>query len=120
MQSKIKLEEYFEVFAADFGSFFQIFIPIALPLGMILIVLEVVLGVAVLINYRMKLTALILLVLIVFFTFLTGYSAILNKVTDCGCFCAIARRDPGAVCARCPAQIRFLPRHRRIALSGRR
>lgn len=84
--TEIKLEEYFEVFAADFGSFFQIFIPIALPLGMILIVLEVVLGVAVLINYRMKLTTLILLVLIVFFTFLTGYSAILNKVTDCGCF----------------------------------
>jgi hypothetical protein len=34
----------------------------------------------------MKQTTWILLILIVFFTFLTGYSAILNKVTDCGCF----------------------------------
>ena len=84
--TEIKLEEYFEVFTADFGSFFQVFIPFALPIGLVLVVLEIVLGVAVLINYRMKLTTLVLLLLIVFFTFLTGYSAILNKVTDCGCF----------------------------------
>lgn len=84
--TEIKLEEYFEVFATDFGSFFHVFIPFAMPIGMVLIVLEIVLGIAVLINYRMKLTTLVLLVLIIFFTFLTGYSAILNKVTDCGCF----------------------------------
>ncbi|QOI96269.1 MAG: DoxX family protein [Flammeovirgaceae bacterium] len=84
--TEIKLEEYFEVFAVDFGSFFRVFIPFALEIGLILIVLEVVLGVAVLINYRMKLTTTVLLVLIIFFTFLTGYSAIFNKVTDCGCF----------------------------------
>lgn len=84
--TKIKLEEYFEVFASDFGSFFEFFIPFALPLGMILIVLEVVLGVAVLINYKMKTTTWILLALMVFFTFLTFYSAYFNKVTDCGCF----------------------------------
>jgi uncharacterized membrane protein YphA (DoxX/SURF4 family) len=84
--TEIKLEEYFEVFAADFGSFFHVFIPYSLELGMILIVLEVVLGVALLINYRMRETMWTFLLLIVFFTFLTGYSAILNKVTDCGCF----------------------------------
>ncbi|MDH4057880.1 MAG: DoxX family membrane protein [Cyclobacteriaceae bacterium] len=84
--TEIKLEEYFEVFSTDFGSFFHVFIPFALPIGMVLIVLEIVLGVALLINYRMKLTTLVLLILIIFFTFLTGYSAILNKVTDCGCF----------------------------------
>ena len=84
--TEIKLEEYFEVFATDFGSFFQVFIPYALPIGLILVVLEIVLGVAVLINYRMRLTTTVLLLLIIFFTFLTGYSAILNKVTDCGCF----------------------------------
>lgn len=84
--TEIKLEEYFEVFAVDFGSLFRVFIPFALEIGLILIVLEVVLGVAVLINYRMKLTTSVLLVLIIFFTFLTGYSAIFNKVTDCGCF----------------------------------
>lgn len=84
--TEIKLEEYFEVFAEDFGSFFLLLKPYALELGMILIVLEIVLGVAVLIHYKMSLTTKILLALIVFFTFLTGYSAILNKVTDCGCF----------------------------------
>lgn len=82
----IKLQEYFEVFSEDFGSFFSIFIPVALELGMILIVLEVVLGVAVLINYRMRVTTVVLLALMVFFTFLTFYSAYFNKVTDCGCF----------------------------------
>lgn len=84
--TKIKLEEYFEVFATDFGSFFELFIPYALEIGMILIVLEVVLGVAVLINYKMNQTTIVLLALLVFFTFLTFYSAYFNKVTDCGCF----------------------------------
>lgn len=84
--TKIKLEEYFEVFTQDFGSFFHWFIPYALEIGMILIVLELVLGIAVLINYRMRLTTVVLLLLMVFFTFLTFYSAYFNKVTDCGCF----------------------------------
>lgn len=82
----IKLEEYFEVFAADFAPFFTIFVPAALFLSVLLSVLEVVLGVAVLINYRMRTTAWVLLLLIIFFTFLTFYSAYFNKVTDCGCF----------------------------------
>lgn len=84
--TEIKLEEYFEVFANDFGSFFQVFIPYALEIGMVLIVLEVVLGVAVLLNYRMNQTTKVLLGLLLFFTFLTFYSAYFNKVTDCGCF----------------------------------
>lgn len=84
--TQIKLEEYFEVFADDFGSFFLFFKPIALELGMFLIVLELVLGVAVLIAYRMNITTKVLLALMIFFTFLTFYSAYFNKVTDCGCF----------------------------------
>lgn len=84
--TEIKLEEYFHVFADDFGSFFLIFKPYALEIGMVLIVLELVLGVAVLLYYRMNLTTKVLLGLMVFFTFLTFYSAKFNKVTDCGCF----------------------------------
>ena len=49
--TEIKMEEYFEVFAQDFGSLFHYFIPWSLELGLILIVLELALGVAVLINY---------------------------------------------------------------------
>lgn len=84
--TQIKLEEYFEVFANDFSSIFHHFIPYALVLSVILCVLEVVLGVALLIKFKMKYTMWALLVMIVFFTFLTFYSAYFNKVTDCGCF----------------------------------
>lgn len=84
--TKIKMEEYFEVFAEDFGSFFHYFISWSLEIGMIMIILELALGVAILIYWRMNLTAWVLLALMVFFTFLTFYSAYFNKVTDCGCF----------------------------------
>jgi len=82
----IKLEEYFDVFANDIASFFHIFIPAALFLSVLLSVLEVVLGVAVFLKYRMEITTWVLLVMILFFSFLTFYSAYFNKVTDCGCF----------------------------------
>jgi uncharacterized membrane protein YphA (DoxX/SURF4 family) len=84
--TEIKMEEYFEVFATDFGSFFLVFKDWALEIGLILIVLEVVLGIAVLLFYRMRVTTIVLLGLIIFFTFLTFYSAYFDKVTDCGCF----------------------------------
>ncbi len=84
--TEIKMEEYFEVFAQDFGSFFHYFIPWSLEIGMLMIVLEIALGVAILLFYRMPLTTWVLLAVMVFFTFLTFYSAYFNKVTDCGCF----------------------------------
>lgn len=84
--TRIKMEEYFGVFAEDFGGFFASFIPYALEIGMLMIILEIVLGVAVLIYYRMNITTILLLLLMVFFTFLTFYSAFYDKVTDCGCF----------------------------------
>jgi uncharacterized membrane protein YphA (DoxX/SURF4 family) len=84
--TQIKLEEYFEVFTEDFGSFFHYFIPWSLEIGMILIILEVALGFAILIYWRMNLTAWLLLLMMTFFTFLTFYSAYFDKVTDCGCF----------------------------------
>jgi len=84
--TQIKLGEYFEVFASDFGHFFEWFVPFAMPIGFTLIVLEIVLGVALILHYRMKITSWALVVIITFFTFLTFYSAYFNKVTDCGCF----------------------------------
>lgn len=84
--TEIKMEEYFEVFAQDFGSFFNYFIPFAMEIGFIMIVLEIALGVAVLLFYRMEITTVVLLLMMIFFTFLTFYSAYFNKVTDCGCF----------------------------------
>lgn len=84
--TSIKLKEYFEVFATDFAPFFEIFIPYSLVFAVFVVVLEVVLGLALLLHYRMKLTAWLFLLLIAFFTFLTFYSAYFNKVTECGCF----------------------------------
>lgn len=84
--TQIKLTEYFEVFASDIAPFFEWFVPAALFISVFLSVLEVVLGVALILGYRMRITAWVLLAMIVFFTFLTFYSAYFNKVTDCGCF----------------------------------
>ncbi|MFC6997015.1 BT_3928 family protein [Rufibacter roseus] len=82
----IKLEEYFEVFSADFSLVFQAFKPYALYLSIFLSSLEVVLGVALLVRWRVRLVLWLLFFLTLFFTFLTFYSAYYNKVTDCGCF----------------------------------
>ncbi|MGV3586120.1 MAG: BT_3928 family protein [Adhaeribacter sp.] len=82
----IKLEEYFEVFATDFSSIFLALEPYALYLSIILSALEIILGVALLLRWRLRQVLVSLLVMIVFFTFLTFYSAYFNKVTDCGCF----------------------------------
>lgn len=75
-----KLEEYFQVFGTPF------FKPMALFLAMAICVFEVVCGVATLTGTKMKWVAWSLMLMIVFFTFLTFYSAYFNKVTDCGCF----------------------------------
>lgn len=87
--TKIKLEEYFEVFADDFAfaaGLFHFLVPLALGIAVVLCVAEVVLGVALLLRYRPQATLWSLLAIVVFFTFLTFYSAYFNKVTDCGCF----------------------------------
>lgn len=82
-----KLEEYFEVFKGDTGlSLFEWFGHMALPLAIIVCVSEMLLGIMLLIGYKRDLTLWLLFAQIVFFTFLTFYSACYNKVTHCGCF----------------------------------
>ncbi len=82
----IKLEEYFDVFSNDIASFFYLLKPYTLPLAVFLVVFEVVLGIMLLVGVRLKETVWALASMILFFTFLTFYSAYFNKVTDCGCF----------------------------------
>lgn len=82
----IKMEEYFEVFSVDFHPIFQHLTSVSLLIAVVMCVAEVVLGFAVLIYYKMRITSWLLLLLILFFTFLTFYSAYFHKVTDCGCF----------------------------------
>lgn len=77
-----KLEEYF---SADVLNM-EFLIPYALMVSVLVVVFEVVLGVFLLIGYKPKFTVWSLLGMIVFFTFLTFYSAYFDKVKDCGCF----------------------------------
>jgi len=95
--TQYKLEEYFEVFAADmpyFQDFFISLVPFALYFSVFLCTAEVVLGVALLVAYKPRTTSWLLLLIIIFFTFLTFYSAYFNKVTDCGCFGAAIKLTP--------------------------
>lgn len=82
----IKLEEYFDVFSNDIAGFFYYLKPFALELAIFLVVVEVVLGLMLILGVKSRLTVWALSLMILFFTFLTFYSAYFNKVTDCGCF----------------------------------
>ena len=75
-----KLEEYFEVFHITF------FDSISVLIAVLLCALEIILGVALLIGVRALNVAWGLLLLIIFFAFLTFYSAYFNVVQTCGCF----------------------------------
>jgi len=77
-----KLQEYFSADVLNI-PFLE---PYALAISVLVVVFEVVLGVFLLIGYKPKLTVWSLLLMIVFFTFLTFYSAYFDKVKDCGCF----------------------------------
>ncbi len=77
-----KLEEYFSEPVLNL-PFLE---PYALAIALFVVILEVILGVTLLLGYQLRLTRWTLLGMIVFFTFLTLYSAVTGKVTDCGCF----------------------------------
>ena len=77
-----KLQEYFSADVLNI-PFLE---PYALMISVLVVVFEVVLGVFLLIGYKPKFTVWSLFVMIVFFTFLTFYSAYFDKVKDCGCF----------------------------------
>lgn len=77
-----KLQEYFGEGVLNL----EFLIPFALLIAVFLVIFEIILGITLLLGYVPKFTLWSLLAMIVFFTFLTFYSAYFNKVTDCGCF----------------------------------
>jgi len=77
-----KLEEFF---SADVLNI-PFLAPYALLIAVFVVIYEVVLGVFLLIGYKPKFTLWSLLIMIVFFTFLTFYAWYFDKVKDCGCF----------------------------------
>ena len=82
VEFSFKLQDYFapEVLNLEF------LVPYSLTIAVVVVVFEVLLGVMLIIGFARKFTLWSLLGMIVFFTFLTFYSAYFNKVTDCGCF----------------------------------
>jgi hypothetical protein len=75
-----KLEEYFEVFHLTSLN------DLALSLAVLLCALEMILGFALLVGARAIKVVWGLLLLIIFFAFLTFYSAYFKVVQTCGCF----------------------------------
>ncbi len=75
-----KMQEFFEVWNLAFLDSYT------LGFSIIMIVFEILAGVAVLLGWHMKLFAWLLLLLIIFFSFLTGYAVLSGKIRECGCF----------------------------------
>src|SRR5215210_6162430 len=75
-----KMEEFFEVWGLTFLNSYT------LAFALIMNAFEIVAGVAVLLGWRMRLFSWLLLLLIIFFTFLTGYALLSGKIKTCGCF----------------------------------
>src|SRR5205809_3446494 len=75
-----KMQEFFEVWGLTSLNDYR------LAFALIMNIFEVLAGVAVIIGWRMKLFSWLLLLLIIFFTFLTGYAALSGKIKTCGCF----------------------------------
>jgi uncharacterized membrane protein YphA (DoxX/SURF4 family) len=75
-----KLQEYFEVFHIAFLNDY------ATVFAILLCTIEIALGALLLLGIRSRSVASGLLLTIIFFTFLTFYSAFFEVVTSCGCF----------------------------------
>ncbi|MBX2887871.1 MAG: DoxX family protein [Ferruginibacter sp.] len=83
-----KMEEFFEAFASEgwMPGLMNKLNHYALSFSIAMITLEVVLGVALLIGFRKKITSILLLLLMILFTFLTSYVLFSGKIRACGCF----------------------------------
>ena len=75
-----KMQEFFELWGmSQFDS-------LTLKFSVLMNAFEIIAGFALLLGWRIKLFSWLLLLLILFFTFLTGYTYVTGKPTNCGCF----------------------------------
>lgn len=83
-----KMQEFFEAWSNSgfTPSLMKTFDNNALTFSIIMITLEVLVGLALLIGWKKKFTVTILLLLMLFFTFLTSYVLFTGKIKACGCF----------------------------------
>ncbi|MBL0254502.1 MAG: DoxX family membrane protein [Chitinophagaceae bacterium] len=83
-----KMQEFFEAWASGglLPGLLNSLNAQALPFSITMITLEVVVGIGLIIGWQKKFFSWILLLLVVFFTFLTGYVLFSGKIRACGCF----------------------------------
>ncbi len=75
-----KMQEFFEIWhMSRFDGW-------TLTLSVLMNAFEIIAGFALLLGWRIRLFIWLLLLLILFFTFLTGYTYVTGKPTNCGCF----------------------------------
>ena len=75
-----KMQEFFELWEMSrFDSWSLVF-------SILMNAFEIIAGFALLLGWRIKLFSWLLLLLILFFTFLTGYTYVTGKPANCGCF----------------------------------
>lgn len=75
-----KMQEFFEVWNLHSLN------NLTLTFSVIMIAFEIIAGVAVILGWRMRMFSWLLLLLILFFTFLTAYALFSGKIKECGCF----------------------------------
>ncbi len=83
-----KMQEFFEVWG-NYSFLHSVMLWLnnyALTFSILTITLEVIVGVAILLGRGVRFFSWLLLLLIIFFTFLTGYALLSGKIRTCGCF----------------------------------
>ena len=75
-----KMQEFFEIWHMDFLNSYT------LAFSILMIAFEIIAGFAVIIGWQFRLFSWLLFLLIIFFTFLTGYAVFSGKIKECGCF----------------------------------
>jgi uncharacterized membrane protein YphA (DoxX/SURF4 family) len=83
-----KMQEFFDVWAqnASLTNMMHWLDNYALPFSIIMITLEIIVGIGILLGACKRFFAWSLLLLIIFFSFLTGYAVLSGKIATCGCF----------------------------------
>jgi hypothetical protein len=90
-----KLDDYWTFFS-DIVSWFpaETMHDFSVPISGFVSVLEVALGFALIMGYQMRGTSWLLLLMLLFFTVLTGLAAFSGKLQDCGCFGDALKLEP--------------------------
>jgi hypothetical protein len=81
-----KIEEYLHLWASQITIRTRLFLPYTLGLAVCMATLEIILGTALLAHWQRFWTLTSLLILTLFFTLLTLYTATSKRVASCGCF----------------------------------